>query len=323
MQESFNKFFAQYNGQGNIGDTPENVGECVGLIEKWIDFLNLGGHHVWGNANQLLADADPKYFQIIYNTPDNVPQIGDIVVLSSDFNGTVGHTGISTGVGDTNTFELFEQNDPLGGVSQKKTYPYNNSATGKPWVLGWLRPIIATASPNPQGGALPPNYDEIITKAVEDDLFHNMGYFSPTAVKNIIDNLTQARDNAQKSYESEVEKNTALTTANTDLTKINTSLKVNVSAVTKQNTDLLGKFKEQTESDSTAIDEGLRAERNYNQIWGAFTDLAKTLQVNPTIEEVQSRVNSLVTIQKKQQPILQNKSRFEIFLDSLLRKKVS
>lgn len=190
------------------------------------------------------------------------------------------------------------------------------------------RPVAPPISPIPSGGVLPPNYDEIIKKATEDDAFHTKGYFSPEAVQNIIDNLTQARDNSQNSYEEEVRKNAILTgqfnevsKENTVLTKANTGLKANVSAVQKQNSDLLQQLSDHNKADSTAIDEGLIAEQNFNTINNHFQDLAKTLQIEATIENIKARVNSLVALQKQQQPVLQQgESRFQAFIKKLFRR---
>ena len=51
-------FIAQYTGIANVGDTPQNKGQCVGLIEVWLDLFNL--NHIWGNAADLLSNADPS-----------------------------------------------------------------------------------------------------------------------------------------------------------------------------------------------------------------------------------------------------------------------
>lgn len=129
---SFQEFLAKFNGQNNVGNTPENKGQCVGLVAVWFD--NLGLAHVWGDAKDLYANADPKFYIKIPNTPDAIPQKGDAVVWSAKYNGTVGHTGLATGTGNLNTFEAFEQNDPTGSNCHLRTYNYNA-------VIGWLRPI--------------------------------------------------------------------------------------------------------------------------------------------------------------------------------------
>ncbi len=127
--------FIESNTDKRIGDTPENTGQCVGVVEDWTDLLGLP--HTWGNADDLYANADPRYFQKLENTPPFVPQAGDIAVFSSQFNGTVGHCGVCTGVGDEQSFEMFEQNDPIGSACHKANYKYD-------YIIGFLRPSINT-----------------------------------------------------------------------------------------------------------------------------------------------------------------------------------
>lgn len=127
-------FITKYTNQSGVGDTPENTGQCVGLIEVYTDSLGLS--HTWGNADQLMANADPKVFDIIQNTPTGVPQPGDIVCWSGDFNAGVGHTGIFVS-GDANLFECFEQNDPIGSTPHIRQYNYS-------FVQGWLHPHAPT-----------------------------------------------------------------------------------------------------------------------------------------------------------------------------------
>lgn len=125
------EFIKQYFNVPNTGDTPQNLGQCVGLVEKWIDSLSLP--HVWGNAADLLANADPNSYDIIQNTPDGVPTPGDIFCFGASYGGGVGHTGIVVAA-DTNIVSLFEQNDGInGGTPQFKTYTYDGA-------LGWLHP---------------------------------------------------------------------------------------------------------------------------------------------------------------------------------------
>ncbi len=131
---TFKQFLDTYNGQSGVGNTNENKGQCVGLVAVYIDSLTLP--HIWGDAKDLFANADEKFFDKVLNTLEAIPQQGDIIVWSSAFNGTVGHTGIATGTADLKTFEVFEQNDPLGSNSHLKTYPNYK------FVIGWLKPKI-------------------------------------------------------------------------------------------------------------------------------------------------------------------------------------
>lgn len=127
-------FYDKYNNQPNVGNTPANLGECVGLVSLWMDQFKVP--HVYGHAKDLYANTPDEYFAKIPNTPDAIVQDGDIVVWSAGYNGTYGHTGIAKGKADVNSFECFEQNDPLGSKPHIKKYNYA-------YIIGWLRPRSA------------------------------------------------------------------------------------------------------------------------------------------------------------------------------------
>jgi hypothetical protein len=110
LQELIN----QYNGQNGIGDTPQNDGQCVGLVEVWLD--KIGAPHIWGNACDLAANADTNSYVITPNDPSYVPTEGDIAVLPAGWGGSsVGHTFIVAPGTDATTLVAFEQNDRIGG----------------------------------------------------------------------------------------------------------------------------------------------------------------------------------------------------------------
>lgn len=121
-------FILQYYGI-LCGNTPENKGQCVGLISLWQD--RLGISHEWGDAKDLLANADTSKFDVIYNdvnNPNQFPLPGDVLVYGSTWGGGVGHTGVVL-IADGNSIILFEQNNP--GAPIIKREPYNG-------LLGWL-----------------------------------------------------------------------------------------------------------------------------------------------------------------------------------------
>ena len=124
------EFFDKYNNQPNVGNTPQNRGECVGLVSLWMDNFNIP--HVYGHAKDLYVNAPDDYFAKIANTPDAIVQEGDMVVWGAGYNGTFGHTGIAKGKATVDKFDCFEQNDPLGSKPHIKTYNYA-------YVIGWLR----------------------------------------------------------------------------------------------------------------------------------------------------------------------------------------
>jgi surface antigen len=123
------EFIEKYNGVGNVGNTQENTGQCTGLVSVWTDNLKLP--HVWGNAADLLVNAGEAY-EVIKNTPDAIPEPGDCIVWTKGFNQTFGHTAIVV-KGNVKTFEVFEQNNPLGGSCRLHTYPDYS------YVDGWFR----------------------------------------------------------------------------------------------------------------------------------------------------------------------------------------
>lgn len=132
---TFEEFLKKYNRQKNVGNTPDNTGQCVGLVMVWLASQNQP--HIWGHAKDLLTNADRNFYEVILNTPEAIPQKGDVIVWGQGFNSTYGHTAICTGKTDVNTFEVFEQNNPIGSDCHLRAY--KNYA----YVLGWLRPKSA------------------------------------------------------------------------------------------------------------------------------------------------------------------------------------
>ena len=149
LQKNFDEFFKTFNNQGVEVVDANAYNQCVDLAVAWVDWLGISRQTTAKYyAYQIYTDTPQyvlSYMDRIANTPDAVPQKGDIVVWNKTYNGGPGHVGIATGNGDLNTLEAFEQNDPTGTVSHLKTYNYNH-------VLGWLRLKTTgnvTSSPTP------------------------------------------------------------------------------------------------------------------------------------------------------------------------------
>ncbi len=134
MKEKFDKFVSESIGKPVEVSDPSNLNQCMDLAFKWCDEIgvdrtaitHLYASQIWTNPNDLTI----KYFEMIPNTPLGIPQIGDIVVFKG---GVAGHVSVATGVGDTNSFQSFDQN---WGTTVNKcgyiTHVYDN-------VLGFLR----------------------------------------------------------------------------------------------------------------------------------------------------------------------------------------
>lgn len=125
-------FVSKYTNAPGVGDTDPNRGQCVGLIEVWIDTLKLP--HIWGNAADLLANAPLASYGRVYNGPTDFPMPGDIVVWGSAWGGGFGHTGIAV-TAHVMSLTAFQQNDPTDSPPHLKVYTYSG-------ILGWLRPFV-------------------------------------------------------------------------------------------------------------------------------------------------------------------------------------
>ena len=142
LQELIN----QYNGQNGIGDTPQNDGQCVGLVEVWLD--KIGAPHIWGNACDLAANADTNSYVITPNDPNYVPADGDIAVLPAGWGGSsVGHTFIVAPGTNINTLVAFEQNDRIGGGDGSCRI---FDGIGWPDGLTFIHPKVLDPAPAPE-----------------------------------------------------------------------------------------------------------------------------------------------------------------------------
>lgn len=136
MDEKFKAFLSQYINKYLDFDGYYGA-QCFDLVQYWSRYI--GGHRFGGMYAKEIYDQPGSFYIQVPNTPDAVPIAGDIVVWGGGYNGGAGHTGVATGKGDVNTFECFEQNDPLGSNSHLRVYNYN-------YVRGWLRAKVTTPS---------------------------------------------------------------------------------------------------------------------------------------------------------------------------------
>lgn len=121
-------FINRYLGVMGTGDTADNKGQCVGLIECWCD-VN-GKPHIWGNAVDLMRNADPVHYSVTPNSPTNFPPPGAILCFDSTWGGGYGHTGVVVAATESQIV-LFEQNNPEGGAPAVATHTYQG-------VAGWI-----------------------------------------------------------------------------------------------------------------------------------------------------------------------------------------
>ena len=132
---TLDQFINKYKGigvdfDGHYGD------QCVDLIRQYIKEVLVqpqprgvtGAKDFWANY-----ETDPnlnKYFTKIPNTPDGVPQKGDIIIWGAY--GNYGHIAIINWA-NASQFQALSQNDPIGSKTVLKNYSYKS-------ILGWFHP---------------------------------------------------------------------------------------------------------------------------------------------------------------------------------------
>lgn len=134
----FQNFLQQYNGKYVDWDGVYGA-QCFDLVNRWSTYLGyrpFTGLYAYG----IIDQTQGNYTKIL-NSPSAVPQAGDIIVWNSRYGGGYGHTAIATGIGDTNSFESFDQNYPTGSPAHLVRHSYDG-------VIGWLRPNKLTTGGN-------------------------------------------------------------------------------------------------------------------------------------------------------------------------------
>jgi hypothetical protein len=218
MKNKFNEFLTLNLNQFIERVDPTNKNQCFDLAIAWCEWLGLPinifsgllyAYQIYTNPTQITKDN----FSIIPNTPDGVPQVGDIVVFSNKF-GSAGHVVIATGEGDIDTFKAFSQNDPIGSPCVVKTYNYD-------FVLGWLRfkdnELQACLKAHKEAVESADKKDEVISKQstellnVREERDEAVGQVKDDAEKLL--KLEELRDKWHRSYE---QANTNYETCKTD-----------------------------------------------------------------------------------------------------------
>lgn len=127
------QFFDKYNNQG-IDYDGYYGDQCVDLAQQYNQEV-VGGPRLTGNAVDIFTTYPKDFYDKITNTPDGVPQEGDIMIWGTSI-GQYGHIAVFKD-GDQNQFTSFDQNWPANSVCHFQAHNYSG-------VLGWLHSITAT-----------------------------------------------------------------------------------------------------------------------------------------------------------------------------------
>lgn len=130
MEKELLAFISRYLGRANSGTNSVNSGQCVGLVEIWLD--SIGQPRIAGNAKDMLALADPARYAVIANGPVNFPPAGAVVVWGETWGEGFGHCAIAVAA-TSMRLVVFEQNDPVGWPPLVATHSYGG-------VAGWAVP---------------------------------------------------------------------------------------------------------------------------------------------------------------------------------------
>jgi hypothetical protein len=96
-------------------------GQCVDLYRFYLkEVLQIPQSPPVNGAKDIWNAYQPEYFDKIANTPEGIPQKGDIIIWGSDF-GKYGHVAIYL-EGDVNNFISFDQNSPIGTPCHKQKH---------------------------------------------------------------------------------------------------------------------------------------------------------------------------------------------------------
>ncbi len=135
MQDKFNQWFNLVNGKQIEAEDNTNYAQCFDLAFSWCDFLKIPRdtiRHLY--AYQIFKNPNPdtsQYWNLIANTPDGIPQVGDLIVFGT-YVGVAGHVSVFK-EGDVWSFRSEDQN--WAGQQYAKLVNHNYNG-----VIGWLRP---------------------------------------------------------------------------------------------------------------------------------------------------------------------------------------
>lgn len=140
LSEQLSSFISSTKGISQHDGNGWSMGQCVSLVKRWQQFIGARSGFWPGNypapayysflgGNSSMAPSSPS-FRVVVVSDVNSIQAGDILITT----GYPSHTGIATGGKGNNTFDIYDQNSPVGSSPRFNTYP-------KSMFIGALRYI--------------------------------------------------------------------------------------------------------------------------------------------------------------------------------------
>jgi hypothetical protein len=302
---TLDQFIAQFTG---VGVDPDNVSgfQCVQLINQYlISVLGIT------NPIQLLpgptaiaiwnAFQTNESFQKIVNTPNGVPVPGDIVFWEQN---AVQQTGPDGDVaifvsGNQNAMQCFCQNYPTGSLPHLQQRTYDGR-------VGWLHPIQSPTGTFVDAAT----FDQLVTKSTNYDEFVKIGYTNADQVTTKINSLQTTIDND-----------------NTEIGNLTTQVQ-NLTLAVQQGKDTIAsitaEMQKMASSDSTAIDNGTKAEQELASLQSDMETIAQYLGTSPTKQNMLIAIDNLkMQITTSQQTTQKQATNFNAFINEFIKRFIA
>jgi hypothetical protein len=130
LSEALNSFISNFQGRRHHDGNGWSMGECVSLVKRWQQSIG-AAYGIWPGYNGYPRNAwagfkagdrglapDNTTFGVMVVSDVNSLKPGDILVIDTP----TSHTGIATGRYYGNSYEVFDQNSPVGSVAKFTTY---------------------------------------------------------------------------------------------------------------------------------------------------------------------------------------------------------
>lgn len=157
---TFDEFIAKYTNQP-VDFDGVYPNQCMDLMHSYVyEVLGLTDRKLLAHpcAYQVFTDfTEAQYFDKIANTPEGIPQKGDIILFNKTSSNPYGHVCIFV-EGTASKFKSFDANYPTGSLPHIQDHTYG-------YCLGWLRYKGAPDTIN----VLKTQFEELVRKSTIAD----------------------------------------------------------------------------------------------------------------------------------------------------------
>jgi hypothetical protein len=130
LKEKVSRFVRRYDGK-RIDGYSRSGGQCVDAVRQFMaETFGWSRSKIYnavppGNAKTFFANANPKYFRKVKNTPDYVPPVGAIGVYGSSMGNGYGHVVIVREDSTKRLLKSFDQNYSLYRKCAREAHRYS------------------------------------------------------------------------------------------------------------------------------------------------------------------------------------------------------